>query len=286
MIRLFIISLLFLISSIGYLRGADPTPNRSWKSAAGTSIEAKATDLAGEVVTLETPTGRLLKVELAKLSEDDQAFLETHFGASTEIAAPLASPHPQGTTVGPIKAEESSYYLYLPKSLMAGQKAPLLFITGSGGGSPGGLDSMIEGAEICGWIVAMSVESKNGLEGDPYHGFAKQCIDHLSTTLPVDPGRIYFGGDSGGSRVAFQNSAKIDTAGVLAIIAGSKPEELSRKKHYFFINGATDYNRYGSAASYAEVKANSTIRFHPGAHAQGPSWLVTEGIVWLEAKMA
>ena len=71
-------------------------------------------------------------------------------------------PHPQGEVVGPIDTGEGAkYFLYLPKTLKKNQKAPLLFYTNSGGGNKANLNSITEGAELCGWIMAISVESKN-----------------------------------------------------------------------------------------------------------------------------
>jgi hypothetical protein len=231
---------------------------------------------------LETPSGRVFTVEAAKLSAADQALLRQHFAEAP--AAPVELSQPSGTVTGPIEAGSSHYHLYLPKSLRSGRKAPLLFFTHSGGGNAGRMKPLLEGAEICGWIVAMSVESKNGMEKEESVVHSKRCVDHLLKTLPVDSKRVYFSGTSGGSREAFYNSSQMDSAGVLAIIAGAQPEELSRSKHYFFISGASDFNRYGTAHSYAAVKSSSAFRFHPGRHADGPGWLVTEGMMWLETK--
>lgn len=268
---------------------AEPTAVRQWLSTAGTKIEAKVTAFDGTSATLETPTGRVLKVEADKLAPADRELLQTHFGKGTGIAASEAAPpvdlgQPLGTVVGPIETQGSHYFLYLPKSLKAGRKAPLLFFTHSGGGDKGRMKPMLEGAEICGWIVAMSVESKNGMDKSESVVHSKRCVEHLRKTLPIDPKRVYFSGISGGSREAFYNSSQMDSAGVLAIIAGGLPDELSRSKDYFFISGAFDFNRYDSSRTYAAVKSSSAFRFHPGKHHEGPATLVTEGMVWLESK--
>jgi hypothetical protein len=277
---------IYAIALSPIVHAAPPDETRDWKSTAGTTINARVTSFAGGVATLETSAGRVVQVPLSKLSLEDQGYLEKHFASAAdgqESGPPPADlPHPLGEAVGPIEASRGNYVLYLPKSLKDGHKAPLLFFTHSGGGDKGKLGRLMEGAEICGWIVAMSVESKNG--ATDYFPEVEACVEHILETLPVDPKRIYFSGTSGGARVAFSNSTKIPSAGVLAFIAGAQPGEISRKKHYFFINGATDYNRAGSAFSFAEAKSNAAMRFHPGTHADGPEWLVTEGIVWLECQ--
>jgi hypothetical protein len=272
------------------LGGAEPTAIRSWLSTAGTKIEAKATACDGTSATFETPAGRVLNVELDKLAPADRELLRNHFGkgsggTASEAAPPVDLGQPVGTVVGPIEAQGSHYFLYLPKSLKAGRKAPMLFFTHSGGGDKGRMRPMLEGSEICGWIVAMSVESKNGMDKTESVVHSKRCVEHLLKTLPVDPKRVYFSGISGGSREAFYNSSQMDSAGVLAIIAGGLPDELSRSKDYFFISGAYDFNRYDSSRTYAAVKSSSAFRFHPGKHHEGPATLVTEGMVWLESKV-
>ena len=261
---------------------AVPTETRVWKSTTGTSLEAKATGLENETVIFEA-AGRIVKVPLDKLAAADREVLKKHFGSDAPeagIAAALA--HPLGEVVGPIDAGGSNYHVYLPLSLKAGRTYPLMFYTSSGSGNAETVKTLVEGAELCGWIIACSVESQNG--GTDNSGHSKRCVEHLRKSLPVAPDRIYFGGTSGGARQAFENGSKLGGAGVLALIAGAQPGEMKKGNHYFFISGASDYNRSGTAYSYDEVRRNAAFRFHPGGHANGPGWLVTEGMVWLEGQ--
>ena len=273
----------------GILDAADPTELRSWNSTAGSNIEARAISYANGVVTLETAAGRVLKVPGGKLAAEDLEFVRKHFategGAGTTVTGePASLEHPLGKVVGPIAAKGSHYFLYLPKSLKAGRTVPLIFFTNSGGGNPGRMKALFEGAEICGWILAISVESKNGMDAPQSVAHCRNCVDHIKQTLPVDPERVYFSGTSGGAREAFENAVAMDSAGVLALIAGAQPGQINRRKHYFFISGSTDYNRYGTSKSYSEAKGSSAFRFHPKGHTFGPELLVTEGMVWLESK--
>lgn len=263
---------------------AAPTEMKGWKSKAGTTLEAKAVSVEAGQVTFEKKDGKTLKVALDKLADEDRKALEAHFKVDASGNAGVDLGQAQGETLGPIDAGGSNYFLYLPKSLKGNRKFPLLFYTSSGGGSADTLKPLIEGAEICGWVVACSVESKNEGDVEKNHEHAKKCVAHLQKTLPLDEKRIYFSGNSGGARMAFTNASKLDGAGVLAQIAGAKSDELKKGNHYFFISGAYDYNRYGTAASYTEVARSSAFRFHPGGHTNGPDWLVTEGIVWLEGQ--
>jgi hypothetical protein len=269
---------------------AEPTESRTWSSTAGTSLEAKAKAVDGGVVVFETKDGRVVKVPLDKLVAADREALVEHFGVEDKPTtaeppkgdATLA--HPLGKTVGPITANGSTYFVYLPTTLKAGRTYPLLLYTGATGGVEGTLNPLKEGAEICGWVVACSVESRNGQDNEVAHKHAKNAVDHLKQTLPIDAKRIYYAGNSGGARMAFFNSLKLKGAGVIAQIAGAKDEEIERGKPYYFISGAHDYNRAGTAHSYSLAKRSSAFRFHKEGHTEAPPWMLTEAIVWMEAQ--
>jgi hypothetical protein len=253
---------------------------REWTDQqTGRKITAEFVSSEGDQVTL-VMNGKQFKLPITRLSPEDQA----HIKASSTVpavtqTAPLAG---SGKVMGPIMAEGSSYYYYVPVSLKQGDKAPLLFFTGSGGGDEGAVRKMVEGAEICGWIVACSVELRNGLADDEYPKQTDRCLKDLFKTQPIDQERVYFTGNSGGARAAFMNAKHFSGAGVLALIAGAKSGEISKTQNNFIVSGATDFNRYDTASAYAESPKKSAYRMHPGAHSDGPDWLVTEGIVWLE----
>lgn len=254
---------------------------REWTDQqTGRKITAEFVSVEEDQVTLAM-NGKQFKLPVSRLSPEDQSFIKSS-GAPpvvTESAAPAGS----GKVMGPIMAEGSSYYYYVPLSLKQGNKAPLLFFTGSGGGDEGAIRRMIEGAEICGWIVACSVELRNGLSDDEYPKQTDRCLKDLFKTQSIDQERVYFTGNSGGARAAFMNAKHFSAAGVLALIAGSKKGEISKSQNNFIVSGATDFNRYDTASAFAEFPKKSAYRMHPGAHSDGPDWLVTEGIVWLES---
>lgn len=99
-----------------------PTEMRAWKSTAGTTIQAKATALNQDQVALETAEGRKLNVPLAKLSDEDQAFLRTHFvpkapAEETPVAKAIPSvpsdwkPLPMAEVSASMEAEISSSFV-------------------------------------------------------------------------------------------------------------------------------------------------------------------------------
>lgn len=271
--------------------GAEATEVREWTSSVGTSLQAKALSCDGEMVTLEKADGSTLALGLHQLDEAGQEFLRKHFAlqdepagaaASERGAAPSDLEHPLGAVVGPIDAGASKYFLYQPKSLVAGRPAPLLFITGAGGGNSAMVARHKLGAELNGWIVAMSVESKNGRASSP---FIKDSLAHIKANVPIDPERIYYTGGSGGGVRAIVNLVEFGGIGAMPVIAHGGIDELpSKANQFYFIGGAHDYNRYGTAYLRAHYGKNAFHRFHPGGHSAGPADLAEDGMIWLNGR--
>lgn len=263
---------------------------REWKSVTGSTVSATAISADNGQVRLKRPDGTILTVPIDKLSAEDQAHLRELFpngqesGARKTITDGLA--HPVGKVVGPLDAGGgSTYFLYIPTTLREGRKAPLLHFNGSGGGNAGTVSKHIEGAELNGWIVVANVESRNGPDHPVRnHEHAENTVKHAIATLPVDDERVYFTGGSGGGAMSFYNAARIKSAGAMPHI-GYIPQETTLKSgHYFVISGTTDYNRYVSAAAVDKIGKNAIHRFFVGPHHEGPVWLCTEGMTWLNAQ--
>lgn len=167
-------------------------------------------------------------------------------GVLSSIAATQSTgvSYAQGQVVGPIDdGAGSSYFLYVPKTLPTDRKVPLLFYTHSGGGNAGLLTEISEGAELTGWIMAVSVQSKNELIVEDCVKYSKNSIEHILKTLPVDENRIYFTGNSGGGAQAFRNATRINACGVMPNV-GYIPSDCSAPScDCFIMNGGYDYNR-------------------------------------------
>jgi acetyl esterase/lipase len=276
---------------------AGPTDERDWTSTAGTRVRAVATAVDGGSVHLKTSDGREIVVPLAKLVDADRELLRDHFkpGDAPATEAPAAGgksrplttalAHPAGEASGPHEAGQgSTYFIYIPRSLKENRKAPLLLYTGAGGGQANSVKSHIKGAELNGWIVAASVESRNGNSFDVNHEHARRCVEHLIKILPIDPDRVYFTGNSGGGAMAFINSARLRSAGAMPIIGYNSDAKWAKNGHYYVLGGATDYNRYLSADGAAGARARGFHRIYPGAHAGAPEWILTESMTWLNGR--
>ncbi len=276
---------------------AKPTAEREWKSTVGTSLTAIANRIEDGVVWFTGADGRTISVPLDKLAAEDRNFLLKHFKVKLpQPGDPVASkaaqvrglPYPLGKTVASVAATpQSHYFLYLPKSLKMDRKAPLVFYTGGDGGKSSIMNTMLEGAELTGWIVAMSVESKNtNMDGVlDNQGHTKACLAHLISTLPVDEKRIYFAGSSGGAATAFRNASLIEHAGVISSVGFFSSGLKIEGGDYAVCGGAIDFNRYISAASAETLgKKNSILRYHERGHRFSPDWLMTDAMIWLNLR--
>lgn len=266
---------------------AEPTESRTWLSTAGTKLEAKATARDGQAITLVTDQGRTLTVQLSQLSDADQVFLKEHFGTSVPLAPESQAPslsEPLGQMIGPISADsDSSYFLYLPTTLVEGIDAPIIFWTGSGQSNQQQLQPFVEVAELTGMVLAASVESKNGTNAfEINNSHTEDCLKDIKKKFPVDITRAFFSGSSGGGASAFYNASTLKSAGALPMVAyipdGSKP---TKKGFYYILGGARDYNRYSSARAAADLGARATYRMHAGGHGPAKEPAIFEGSLWL-----
>lgn len=290
------VAILFALLTAGLVSAAGI---RSWSSSDGKSkIEASYVSSDGRDVVLKTTAGKEISVPVSRLSSADRIYIAEQRRnpepASTETTTiqlkeikqnpPKNLPYKLGEIIGPIEADSDAHYLlYLPTTLREGRKAPLLFYTHSGGGNRNLLEPIIKGAELNGWVLAVSMESRNSYDVSRSMKSSKESVEHILDILPVDEDRLYFTGNSGGGAMAFYNYDNLDGYGLMPNV-GYNPGVSTPRGDAFIINGGNDFNRYTSAAARKDIGKTAIHRLHRGGHGKAPAWLMTDGIVWLEGK--
>ena len=182
-------------------------------------------------------------------------------------------------------AAKWSYYVYLPKAYSPDRKWPVMFIMSPVGGDSGTLDRYIPGAELSNWILAVSVQSKNGDVDTEAPIIA--MVEDVCKRLPADPKRLYSSGMSGGTRMAFWLAEQMKSkgfAGVLACGAGGTPDKMSAKTAVFGLCGSNCFNRWDMACTFKGLKNESSrLRFFVGNHDWADADLIAYAMAWLNA---
>lgn len=280
---------LFALMSAGL---AEPTESREWTATNGKKVEGKVLRVDGGTAVLERADGQQVKVPVKVFVAADRKLLDEHFqmeaGSGVEssgVAAAEGLAVEQGKVVGPIDTgAQASYFVYVPKSLKKERLAPLLFYTHSGGGSAKLIEGLKSGAETCGWVVAISVESRNQAPTANNARVSKAAVEHIIGTLPVDGKRVYFTGNSGGGAMAMINAAKMSAAGAMPNVAYMPQGTNPKGGHYYVLGGGKDYNRYSSAWIAKKHGKDGVHRMHPGGHGICPDWQRVDGMIWLNAR--
>ncbi|MBN2564065.1 MAG: hypothetical protein JXQ75_24385 [Phycisphaerae bacterium] len=149
---------------------------RVWTSVSGAKVTAEFVEKQGDFVVLRGENGKDLKIGLEKLSEADRSFVRELLGEVEPT--PEAAEHPVGRIIKDVACEEEpewSYLLYLPRAYKPDRKWPVLYILGPMGGSEYDVQRYVKGAELNGWILAMSTQRRNNFDRS---GEAVRAMDH------------------------------------------------------------------------------------------------------------
>ena len=273
---------------------------RTWKSSAGTEIEAKLISFEDGQVTLEKKDGKQLVVKPSQLSEADQEFLDAMADADEPEEEPAtgvdgidAEPGSVSGKIECITDPKWSFHLYLPKDFDASRKWPVCFVMDPGGGSPGTLDRYIPAADQLGIILAVSVESKNDFP-DSDLAMMAMAVD-VYARLPVIGELAIASGMSGGSRMAYL-LAEMDenVSGVLACGSGGgvyikekdfRPAKLRRDTVICSLIGTNDFNRCEAVESHQGYDKSARLIWFVGNHDWAGPDLITDGMAEVYGKM-
>jgi predicted esterase len=182
-----------------------------------------------------------------------------------------------------------SYALYLPSSFDKERRWPVLFLFDPGARGRAGVEAFRVAAERFGWILVGSNDSKNGpLEASARAAWA--LWTDVRKRLPVDPGRSYAAGFSGGARVAslFPRIVGEKIAGIIGcgagLAAGVGPGELSAGA-FFGLVGLKDFNYEEMKRLDQDLEGAAVphrVLVFEGAHSWPPPDDCTRAVEWME----
>ncbi|MBC8206824.1 MAG: hypothetical protein ISR85_06710 [Kiritimatiellales bacterium] len=195
----------------------------------------------------------------------------------------------KGTLIQCEKDSDYSYFLRLPKNYdpSRAEKWPVLFVMSPEGGEPHIFNRYSSGADMCGWILALSVESKNANDGGVSHSAIMAMVEDVFDRFPVDEERCYASGMSGGGREAFwlANNLKKSIIGIIPCGAGDAGNPVNNRALAYGLSGSTCFNRWDMTITFNQrIKKRGVLRFFPGMHDWAESGLIQQAMVWLNGQ--
>ena len=180
-----------------------------------------------------------------------------------------------------LAAPGQSYALYLPSNYTPERAWPVIYLFDAGGRGRNAVDRFRVAAEMYGYILAGSNNSRNGRPN--IDALVNMPVD-VASRFHIDPRRVYTGGMSGGARVALGMALDGKVAGVFAASAGY-PDAEPRKAVPFAIfatTGTEDFNHLELRKFDRALTTPHRLRGFEGGHAWPPAELVLDGVEWME----
>jgi len=175
------------------------------------------------------------------------------------------------------------YALYLPSTYTPARQWSVILAFDGGGHGRVPLERYQQAAEKYGYIVAGSLNSRNG-PWEVSMQAAKAMTADVKARFSIDPKRVYTAGMSGGARVALKialDSKQI--AGVFASSAGFPDEFISRPPFPVFGSAGTDdFNHLEMFQLDRRLTTPHRVLYFEGGHTWLPAELATQGVEWME----
>ena len=181
---------------------------------------------------------------------------------------------------------QQSYALYVPTRYSREQRWPIVYVFDPLARGPLALAQFQHAAELYGYLVAVSNNSRNG-PWPPEFEAAEAMVRDTQQRFSIDLKRIYFAGFSGGARVASQLAQLCKcSAGVLLSGAGfsrSSTPSAEAKFPVFSAVGNADFN-YRELIPLQDTLEKKTIphwlRVFDGTHEWAPADVIDDALAW------
>ncbi len=201
-------------------------------------------------------------------------------------AASRAADLPTGQIVDSVECalDASQHYaLYLPSKYAPSRQWSVILAFDGGARGRVPVERYRQAAEKYGYIVAGSLNSRNG----PWEvslNAAKAMTADVKARFSVDPKRVYTAGMSGGARVAMKialDSRQI--AGVFASSAGFPDQFIARPPFPVFGSAGTDdFNHLEMYQLDRRMTSAHRVLYFEGGHTWLPAELAMQAVEWME----
>src|SRR4030095_7452629 len=204
-----------------------------------------------------------------------------------------SGPLPLGVVIPRVvatKDPQQTYALYLPKDYSRKNRWPVVYVFDPLARGKLALRQFEPAAELYGFVVAASNNSRNG-PWTPQIEAAQAMVNDTQQRLTIDAKRIYFAGFSGGARVAAQLALLCKcAAGVLLGGAGfplNAPPSAEAKFAVFSAVGNADFHfrEVSSLQDQLEKAARPHwLRVFDGPHEWAPANVMDEALAWFRVQ--
>jgi len=204
-----------------------------------------------------------------------------------------SGPLPLGVVIPRVvatKDPQQTYALYLPKDYSRKNRWPVVYVFDPLARGELALRQFEHAAELYGFIVAASNNSRNG-PWTPQIEAAQAMVNDTRQRLTIDARRIYFAGFSGGARVSAQLALLCKcAAGVLLGGAGfplNAPPSPEAKFAVFSAVGNADFN-YSEVIPLQDQLEKAALphwlRVFDGPHEWAPANVMDEALAWFRVQ--
>jgi predicted esterase len=208
----------------------------------------------------------------------------------TADPAPTLRP---GEVMDPVRCDGDptfTYALYLPSGYRPERKWPILYAFDPRRRGRLAVELFREPAERLGFIVAGSNDTESDNPKAPNAAAVNLLLQDVERRLPIDAGRRYATGFSGGGRLAGSLgwALKGGLAGVIGCGAGFPPEQPPKRDLPFVFFGTVgdrDFNYYEVrelGATLDRLGIENRIETFEGGHEWPPADLAAEALEWME----
>ena len=201
-------------------------------------------------------------------------------------AASRAADLPTGQIVDSIECaldHTQHYALYLPSNYTPSRQWSVILAFDGGARGQVPVERYRQAAEKYGYIVAGSLNSRNG-PWEVSMKAAKAMTADVKARFSIDPQRVYTAGMSGGARVAMKIALESrQIAGVFASSAGFPDEFIPRLPFPVFGSAGTDdFNHLEMYQLDRRMTSAHRVLYFEGGHTWLPAELAMQAVEWME----